>query len=86
MCKFTKHPSQEKLCRETDENRTNNMVDEMIEDGLAFEIRTHPLCIPAGYWGIVIEIGSKLHYYYVSEEIKKWHLYFFGPQLFIIAH
>ncbi len=57
----------------------------MLLDGNFPMLGDHPLQLPPGLWGVVVTIENEVHYYYVSEEIKQWHLYFFGQQLGIIA-
>ena len=59
-------------------------LDILLLDGEYPMIGNWPLQLPPGYWGIVVTIEDETHYYYVSEEIKQWHLYFFGAQLGIL--
>ncbi len=62
----------------------NDVVQDMIDDGLVFEIGHSPLHVPEGCWGIIIETENEKTCYYISEEIKCWHMYFFGAQVFFI--
>lgn len=83
MCPPVFKPSNEKLWLKREVLSQNEIIQDMIDDREVMELGEHPLPIPTGCWGIVIETKTEKIFYYVSEEIKQWHLYFFGPQLFI---
>ncbi len=83
MCPPVFKPSQEKLILKKEKLLPNDVIQDMIDDNDVTELGTHPLLVPKGCWGIIVETETEKIYYYVSKEIKQWHLYFFRPQMFI---
>ncbi len=84
ICLPVLKPSSQKLCLAKEKLTTNDVIQDMIDDGDVFELGLHPLPMPRGCWGIVVETESEHIFYYISEEIKAWHLYFFRAQLGVL--
>ncbi len=59
MCPPVMKPSSQKLHLVKEKLTANDVIQDMIDDGDVCELGSHPLPVPKGCWGIVMETESE---------------------------
>ena len=88
MCQFVEPPSNEEIFHTDATGKLKPLSDleVMLLDGEITMIGDRPIRVPPGYWGVLVKMEDEVHYFYISEDIKAWHMYFFSSQICFIAH